>query len=80
MTALYGIFEGHSSPVNTVTFSLDSQLLASASDDNTVRLWDTNKGALYEIPKGHSKSVSAVAFSLDSQLLISALADKIVRL
>jgi WD40 repeat protein len=63
-----------------VAFSPNGQILASASRDNTVKLWDLTKGMLRGTLTGHSSSVEAVAFSLDGQLLASASSDHTIRL
>ncbi|MER6736570.1 WD40 repeat domain-containing protein, partial [Streptomyces puniciscabiei] len=71
----------HGHRVNAVAFSPDGRLLATASADQTVRLWDTEThNPVGEPLIGHVAEVNAVAFSPDGRLLATASADQTVRL
>jgi WD40 repeat protein len=72
--------EGHSNYVRSVAFSHDSTWLASASGDNTVKLWDASSGECLQTLEGHSRTVNSVAFSHDSTWLASASDDNTVKL
>ncbi|MEL7037630.1 MAG: sugar-binding protein [Cyanobacteria bacterium J06592_8] len=64
------ILSGHRDTVYQVSFSPDSQLLASASKDGTIKLWDRN-GFLVTTLKQGSEPVQSVDFSWDSKTLVS---------
>src|SRR5919199_3016672 len=79
--------EQHNGAVNSVSFSPDGKMIASASDDNTVKLWSID-GKLLRTLKGHTNSlrdsftarVNSVSFSPDGKRIASASNDKTVKL
>jgi roadblock/LC7 domain-containing protein len=77
--ACRSVLEGHSQGVMAVVFSPDGQLVASASFDGTVRVWETATGQCRSVLDGHLRGVSAVVFSPDGQLVASASDDSTVR-
>ena len=68
--------KGHKDPVRGVAFSPDSRLLASASWDKTVRVWQVLDGALVQ-SLTHPKKVECVAFSPDGAILATGSQDKV---
>ncbi len=72
---------GHTGSVRGVAFSPDGGMLATASFDGTVRLWDPATGQQLGQPlTGHTGWVRGVAFSPDGGMLATASDDVTVRL
>ncbi|KAJ6083698.1 hypothetical protein N7467_007833 [Penicillium canescens] len=72
------ILEGHSETVRAVSFSPDGKVLASASSDRSVLIWDTSVGTNIRRLEGHSGSVLDVRFSPNNKSIASASSDKTV--
>lgn len=66
---------GHQKLVNHVVFSPDSRTLASASFDNSVKLWDGVTGKFLASLRGHVAAVYQCAWSSDSRMLVSCSKD-----
>jgi WD40 repeat protein len=71
--------EGHQETVNSVSFSPDSQWIATASRDGTARLWDVQGKERVTLP-GHTGDVYSVSFSPDGQIIATASKDSTVKL
>lgn len=71
---------GHNNIIYQVAWSPDGRILASASADRSVRLWDVNHGRLLHDPIGQGDYVFSVDWSPDGKLLASGCYDETIRL
>ncbi|MHA1228508.1 MAG: hypothetical protein ACTSPV_17405 [Candidatus Hodarchaeales archaeon] len=71
-------YTGHYSEVWDVKFSLDGSLLASASSDNSVIIWNTSSGDIIQNLTGHKDSVYCVAWHPTRTILASGSYDKTI--
>ncbi len=76
----FGLVCGHTAAVGAVAFSPDGKVLASASNDGTVRLWDAAAGLEHQVLRGHGDRALAVAFAPDGATVASGSRDRDVRL
>ncbi|HUT95099.1 MAG TPA: WD40 repeat domain-containing protein [Thermoguttaceae bacterium] len=65
------VLEGHDGPVESVAVGPDGLLVASASHDGTVKLWNPATGEVHGTLDGRAGPVLAVAFSPDGTMLAS---------
>jgi WD40 repeat protein len=69
----------HAKAVGGVAYRCDGRRLASASFDETVKVWDPINGQEVRTLRGHTDRVLSVAYSPDGKLLASGSADSTVR-
>lgn len=74
------LIKGHTEPVQSVAFDPETNLLASASWDDTVRLWDVLSGSFIAENRSHFNDVLSIAFSPTSDVLASGSRDRTISL
>lgn len=70
---------GHRNPITRVAFHPVYQILASASEDATVKVWDYESGDFECTLKGHTKAVQDLAFDPKGNYLVSCSADLTIK-
>jgi WD40 repeat protein len=70
---------GHTGAVSGLAFSPDGQRFASASADQTVKVWGVTKAQALHTLRGHTAAVTGVAFSPDGKRVASASLDKSIK-
>lgn len=74
----YLVFKGHTDCVHALAFSPDAKMLASASADGSVRIWDLATGKDQRMASGHQGGVTTVVFGVDGKILVSGGLDGLI--
>ncbi|BGP56381.1 hypothetical protein JCM8202_000342 [Rhodotorula sphaerocarpa] len=74
------VLRGHLSAVFCVSWSPRGDIVASGGMDETVRLWDIQRGRMLRSLPAHSEPVSSVQFSRDGTMLVSGSWDGYIRI
>ena len=73
--------KGHTKVINSAVFSPNGKYIVSASDDGTVRIWDSRTGEqIGDVLKGHTAKVEYATFSPNGRQIVSASEDKTIRI
>jgi WD40 repeat protein/tRNA A-37 threonylcarbamoyl transferase component Bud32 len=73
------ILEGHTGPVRSLAFSPSGQRIATASADETIRIWDPETGRETLTLRGHAAEVFGVTYDPGGSRLASISRDGIVK-
>ncbi|KAI9189638.1 Lissencephaly-1 [Blastocladiella emersonii ATCC 22665] len=72
--------QGHRMPITSVAFHPTYAVLATASEDSEIKLWDYESGDYERALKGHTKAVSFITFDPKGAILASCSADLSIKL
>jgi WD40 repeat protein len=71
-TQLVRVLDGHTGGVISVAWKPQIAILASGSQDSTIRIWDVNLGKTLFVLKDHKSAVTSLKWSRDGAFLASA--------
>jgi len=72
--------QGNGDSINSVAFSPDGQLIATALDNGTAKVWNTLTGDLLRTLEEHTATVNSVVFSPDGLLIGTGSSDRTAKI
>lgn len=73
-------FLAHDDAISQIKYSPDGKIIASASWDKTIKLWNLETGELVNTLTGHNDGINSIAFTPDGETLISGSEDKTIKI
>ncbi|XP_073813539.1 transducin beta-like protein 3 [Musca autumnalis] len=70
----------HDKEVNSVSFSPNNKIIATASQDKTAKLWSADSHSIIGTLRGHTRGVWSVRFSPTDQIVLTTSSDCSLRL
>lgn len=77
---LHKTLRGHTGPIGRIAWSPDGRIIATPSDDKTIRLWNAETGMVIRTLEEHSYAVTCVAWSPDGRSLASGSRDRLIKI
>lgn len=77
---VYRVIEGHQDAITSAVLSHDAKILATASYDRMILLWDMADGKLLRKLSGHNGAVYDLDFDSTGKILASASADETIKI
>ncbi|KAG6854732.1 protein with putative role during mitosis [Blastosporella zonata] len=74
------VLAGHRAPVTRVAFHPQYSIIASASEDATIKIWDWETGEFERTLKGHTKAIMDVEFDHKGHLLVTCSSDLFIKI
>jgi len=72
--------QAHEEPIRAVAFARSGTVVATASNDGTIKLWKRDDLSLIRTLNGHRDGVKCLSVSADGKALVSGSSDRTVRL
>ncbi len=70
----------HKRVVLAASFSPDSAKVATAADDNSIRIWNADLATMLFVLRGHSAAIHSVSFSPAGDKVVSAASDNLAKI
>lgn len=73
------IFQGHEEPIRDISFSFNDTKFCTASDDSTIKIWDSNDSRCESVLSGHNWDVRSAQWHKFQSLIASAGKDNLIK-
>ncbi len=71
--------QGHSSLMNTISYSSDGNYIVSGGQDGKIKIWNVQSGFCFITFSEHTSAVTGLKFSLNKKFFVSASLDGTIR-